>query len=142
MIEVLFEECASSGIDVNVSIVLEHLVSDYIPVNDMVMVWSAVCIVVLVEFGVGVGTLVRIPPLGRLVTVLLLLNVMNSCESARMNRVQLPPVRHTDRPAGTIRMEMNQFEGISGGREPFQNFGLVFTKCKSNPKRRRNRQRQ
>lgn len=45
--------------------------------NDMVIVWNAVGIV-LVEFGVGVGTVVRIPPLGRLVTVLLLLKVMNS----------------------------------------------------------------
>jgi len=125
-----------------VSIILGQIVSDCVPVKDMVIVRSAVRTVVLVEFGVGVGTLVRIPPLGRLVTVLLLLNVMNSWDSARIKRVQLPPIRHTDRPAATIRTEMNEFGGMPGGREPSQNFGLVSTKCKSNPKKGMNRQKQ
>ena len=94
----------------------------------MVIVWNAVGIV-FVGVGVGVGTVVRMPPLGRLVTVLLRLKVMNSCDSATMKRVQLPPMSQTDRPAVTIRMVMKEFGGMPGGRGPSQSFEFVSTEC-------------
>jgi hypothetical protein len=94
------------------------------------MVWAGFD--VTVEFGSdnGVGTAIRIPLLGRLVTELLLLYVMNSCDSARMNLLHPPPVRHTDRPVATIRTVMNAFAGICGGTKLFKNPETVGTTCK------------
>lgn len=91
------------------------------------MVWAGFDETVELVGDNGVGTVVRIPLLGRLVTELLLLYVMNSCDSARMDLLHPPPVRHTDRPVATIRTVMNVFTGICGGIKLFKNPETVGT---------------
>lgn len=72
---------------------------------------NIVVVTILVVFVVfiGVGTAIRIPLLGRLVTVLLLLKVINSGESSSMKLVPLFPSGFW--PDVIIRIVMKKFEG-------------------------------